>query len=163
MEVFILILFFLLILIAFFPSIWKSIKKLLGYRDKYDYCHICNFEFSSDSERYFWKLEGVKQVVCSKCNRRLDQQVYNQKFKTFMNKLDSDSDSIATSANINRHISTKTKNIVWQRDHGRCVQCGSNQNLEFDHIIPVAKGGSNTARNIQLLCERCNRKKSDNI
>lgn len=40
---------------------------------------------------------------------------------------------------------------------------GSNQNLEFDHIIPYAKGGANTYRNIQLLCEPCDRSKSDNI
>lgn len=53
--------------------------------------------------------------------------------------------------------------FVWRRDGGRCVQCGSQENLEFDHIIPVSKGGSNTARNIQLLCETCNRRKSDNI
>jgi len=52
---------------------------------------------------------------------------------------------------------------VWRRDCGRCVECGNNENIEFDHIIPWAKGGSSTARNIQLLCESCNRKKSDRI
>ena len=52
---------------------------------------------------------------------------------------------------------------VWRRDNGKCVKCGTRQNLEFDHIIPVSKGGSNTARNIELLCENCNRFKSDSI
>ena len=52
---------------------------------------------------------------------------------------------------------------VWNRDNGKCIQCGSNENLEFDHIIPVSKGGANTYRNIQLLCEECNRSKSDEI
>jgi len=53
--------------------------------------------------------------------------------------------------------------FVWQRDGGRCVQCGSQENLEFDHIIPFSMGGSSTARNIQLLCEPCNRAKSAQI
>ena len=48
---------------------------------------------------------------------------------------------------------------VWQRDSGRCVACGSQENLEFDHIIPFAMGGSSTARNLQLLCGDCNRRK----
>jgi hypothetical protein len=52
---------------------------------------------------------------------------------------------------------------VWRRDEGRCIQCGSQERLEFDHIIPVSKGGSYTARNLQLLCERCNRAKSGSI
>jgi hypothetical protein len=53
--------------------------------------------------------------------------------------------------------------FVWQRDEGKCVQCGSNKKLEYDHIIPVAKGGSNTERNLQILCEECNRKKAASI
>lgn len=53
--------------------------------------------------------------------------------------------------------------FVWSRDGGKCVKCGSQEKLEFDHIIPISKGGSNTARNIQLLCEICNRKKSNSI
>jgi len=60
-------------------------------------------------------------------------------------------------------IPDDVKLFVWQRDQGRCAKCGGQKNLEFDHIIPIAKGGSNTARNIQLLCETCNRQKSDKI
>ena len=53
--------------------------------------------------------------------------------------------------------------FVWQRDGGQCVKCGSRERLEFDHIIPLAAGGSNTERNIQLLCEECNRSKGSTI
>ena len=60
-------------------------------------------------------------------------------------------------------IPSHVRIFVWQRDGGRCVECGSNENLEYDHIIPFTKGGSNTERNLQLLCGNCNRQKSDNI
>ena len=60
-------------------------------------------------------------------------------------------------------IPEKVRREVWRRDGGRCAKCGSQEKLEYDHIIPLSKGGSNTARNIQLLCESCNRKKSDKI
>jgi hypothetical protein len=56
-------------------------------------------------------------------------------------------------------IPERVRHEVWRRDQGRCVVCGSQERLEFDHIIPLVKGGSNTARNIQLLCESCNRQK----
>ena len=62
-----------------------------------------------------------------------------------------------------RSIPKQVKQEVWQRDGGKCIQCGSNEKLEYDHIIPVAKGGANTTRNIQLLCENCNRTKSAKI
>ena len=52
---------------------------------------------------------------------------------------------------------------VWNRDGGQCVKCNSNQDLEYDHIIPLSKGGSNRYRNLQILCLKCNRSKSDNI
>ncbi len=60
-------------------------------------------------------------------------------------------------------ISQSVQDKVWNRDGGRCVKCGSNIKLEFDHIIPFSKGGANTYRNLQLLCEKCNRKKSNKI
>jgi 5-methylcytosine-specific restriction endonuclease McrA len=53
--------------------------------------------------------------------------------------------------------------FVWQRDKGQCVKGGSKQRLEFDHIIPVVTGGSSTERNVQLLCEPCNRSKGSAV
>ena len=66
--------------------------------------------------------------------------------------------------NHNRLIPTSVKIEVWKRDKGRCVQCGSTDNLHFDHILPFSKGGTSLkAENIQLLCARHNLKKSDKI
>lgn len=60
---------------------------------------------------------------------------------------------------VREHIPQHVKDQVWRRDEGRCARCGSNHRLEFDHIQPVIAGGRNTYRNLQLLCERCNREK----
>jgi hypothetical protein len=60
-------------------------------------------------------------------------------------------------------IPEEVRHAVWRRDEGRCTKCGSQEDLEFDHVIPVSRGGSDTERNLQLLCESCNRKKSATI
>ena len=56
-------------------------------------------------------------------------------------------------------IPAAVRREVWQRDGGRCVDCGSNERLEYDHIVPLTLGGANTVRNIELRCEHCNRSK----
>ncbi len=60
-------------------------------------------------------------------------------------------------------IPESVRHEVWRRDGGQCVDCGSRDKLEFDHIIPWSEGGSNTARNLELRCELCNRKKGARI
>lgn len=62
-----------------------------------------------------------------------------------------------------RSIPERVRHEVWRRDRARCVDCGSRGRLEFDHIIPVSRGGSNTARNLELRCEPCNRGKGARI
>lgn len=63
-----------------------------------------------------------------------------------------------------RLIPSAVKQTVWKRDGGKCVQCGSGDNLHFDHNIPFSKGGTSVlAENIQLLCARHNLEKSAKI
>jgi hypothetical protein len=60
-------------------------------------------------------------------------------------------------------IPEDVKMFVWVRDGGSCRRCGLKQNLHFDHMIPVAKGGGSSSENIQILCQACNLAKSDKI
>ena len=54
---------------------------------------------------------------------------------------------------------------ILKRDNYRCQMCGVTAKdgaaLEIDHITPVAKGGTNDADNLQVLCRECNAGKSD--
>lgn len=61
-----------------------------------------------------------------------------------------------------RYIPVAIKKIVFSRDGGACQCCGGSQSLEYDHVTPFSCGGSSTdASNIQLLCLKCNRSKSN--
>lgn len=45
------------------------------------------------------------------------------------------------------------------RDAKVCRYCGSTENLSIDHIVPLARGGTNDLDNLQFLCMPCNRRK----
>jgi 5-methylcytosine-specific restriction endonuclease McrA len=65
-----------------------------------------------------------------------------------------------------RYISSTVRYTVFHRDNFRCVACGitaKETQLQVDHIVPFAKGGSNNLDNLQTLCLECNRGKSDRI
>lgn len=45
-------------------------------------------------------------------------------------------------------------------EHGyKCAHCESSENIEIDHIVPIALGGTNTIDNVQPLCRSCNSSK----
>lgn len=63
-----------------------------------------------------------------------------------------------------RLIPSSVKREVWKRDRGRCVLCGSQEELHFDHDIPFSKGGASaTVDNVQILCARHNLSKGAQI
>lgn len=70
---------------------------------------------------------------------------------------------VMSASDVSRAIPHDVKVAVWQRDRGKCVQCGESSYLEFDHDIPFSKGGASTVGNIRLLCRRCNLAKGNRI
>lgn len=59
------------------------------------------------------------------------------------------------------------REAIKRRGNYTCCICGNsvlnepNLLLEVDHIIPISKGGKTEASNLQTLCWRCNRAKSN--
>lgn len=66
-------------------------------------------------------------------------------------------------------MTKKLREFIKNRDNYTCCNCGNSTHiepnllLEIDHIIPVAKGGYTVEDNLQTLCWKCNRSKSDKI
>ena len=159
--------------------IWKLNEKIIELR-----CEFCenkmkyfnkdfeSFEFASiinaiEDYRLLgnkrWENKYIKQIsLVDNGNDDYWEIKKPPKYSAFIikNSIKNIKDTIEKS---NRKISQVVKDKVWNRDEGKCVECGSNENLEFDHIIPHSKGGANTYRNVQLLCESCNRSKSNKI
>ena len=70
----------------------------------------------------------------------------------------------ANSRRMSRKVSTRVMMRVARRDNYMCQECGRGLRdfeIEFDHIIPVAKGGSSEEHNVRVTCFDCNRSKSD--
>lgn len=107
-----------------------------------------------------WTYNGVFKLVDAWQENSGGRQVF--KFK--LELIDEIPEIGSLQLDHNRIIPASVKVEVWKRDKGRCVQCGSKDNLHFDHIIPYSKGGSSlVAENIQLLCARHNFAKRDKI
>ena len=47
---------------------------------------------------------------------------------------------------------------VLARDHGRCVVCGSSENLTPHHKVKRSRGRMDTLNNMETLCVECHRK-----
>ncbi len=66
------------------------------------------------------------------------------------------------------YIPSWLRKAVFHRDQGRCQLCQKDltglinpfTDAEFDHIWPLAKSGTNDSTNFQLLCKKCNNRKS---
>lgn len=106
-------------------------------------------------ERERTEIEDIKFTIKQKKRKReLEKQALQELI---------DAGEIFPEANKRPPIPRDVVDTVWNRDGGKCVYCGSGENLHLDHIIPFSKGGDTSVENLQLLCQKCNLEKSNKI
>jgi 5-methylcytosine-specific restriction endonuclease McrA len=109
-----------------------------------------------------WSLKGLFNLVDYKTefDGKRNVFIFHLRLSNSQNLDFSDAIDLAHT----RLVSSEIKKEVWQRDGGKCVICGSIKNLHFDHDLPFSKGGTSLlAKNIRLLCAKCNLSKSNKI
>ena len=67
-----------------------------------------------------------------------------------------------------RHVPADVRRAVRERDGDRCTftseagkRCEERTGLEYDHIVPVARGGPSTVENVRLCCRAHNQHSAD--
>jgi len=115
-----------------------------------------NFEYT---DLGFYKLISAKYVSDEK---RLSFKFYLEPGNENLVRSRTNLDEILKVERV--AIPREIKQLVFDRDNGRCVKCKSSQNLQFDHDFPYSLGGTSLSPdNIQILCIKCNTKKSNYI
>jgi 5-methylcytosine-specific restriction protein A len=85
----------------------------------------------------------------------------NQSFTTFINTLKI---KFIDEKNGRKHFNQDERNDILILGNNQCNQCkkGIKKHFEIDHIMPLAQGGNNDIKNLQILCKGCHQEKTRN-
>lgn len=132
-------------------------------KNGYMYCFI-------DEKNTVRKTQDVKfaTIFSDRDKANIWKSKATKKLKGFkivdLNNLD-EQDEQKESGKIKRRFFTSGERLlVYNKSKGRCAICGNFvpfDNFTVDHIIPLAKGGTNEIANLQCACDMCNRIKQD--
>ncbi len=111
-----------------------------------------------------WVFNGFFNLTDVWMEERENRKVFKFKLKIIDEECEISNKQPKAELEHARMIPASVKQAVWKRDAGKCNECGSTDNLHYDHILPYSKGGTSlSSENIQLLCARHNLSKSNKI
>lgn len=130
------------------------------------------FSFTG-SEALLAKIKRARTLLWHKFPKGMLENVIDAALEDLLDKRDPERKALRLlkrastkqkPASDGRRIPQWVKHEVWKRDNGKCVheapdgsKCGEEGGLEYDHVIPFARGGrSDEPGNVRLLCRTHN-------
>lgn len=165
----------------------KQCKLCQNYiSNKNKYCKDCKLQSLKDRNRKYYENNKSKIQECQKkyilknknklkeinYNWRLNNKEkylkYQKNYSLRYRETKSGKEKIVNAARKRRAIKNNAVGFFdWKKClkiyNYRCAWCGQTENLQADHIWPISHGGSNWQFNIQPLCIKCNRLKSNKV
>jgi hypothetical protein len=109
-----------------------------------------------------WSDKGLFELVGNEYRDVGTRKVF--KFRMRLSNAPDDVAQAREAEKFRRAIPAWVKQAVYKRDKGRCVLCGAQDQLHFDHDLPFSRGGTGlTPENVRILCARHNLEKGSRI
>lgn len=121
-------------------------------------------EIAAEVERFLWSEPGQWEYIKQFDSTDLACNVFGHVCPVFIV-----AEAFTETKEGRRHSREIPRDVmlrVVRRDGQICQRCNEavrDDEAEFDHIIPYAKGGPTTAENLRLVHRSCNRRKSDSL
>lgn len=114
-----------------------------------------------DNIRYPYYITQIEECISLTPSQL--RQIYNNlaeiNFETTTRKYNQ--------ANQRKLMTQELRNKIKERDNYTCQICGKYMpdevGLHIDHIVPISKGGKTIEQNLQVLCDKCNLRKSNRV
>ena len=119
-------------------------------------CPKCKKWLPADEYHKDKKSANGLKSYCKNCHQRISIKTRNPKTYRATKRR---SEAIRRARKANSKIIQFTKKdeeklkVILGKE---CLKCSNKNELQFDHIKPLAKGGIHHPVNIQILCRKCN-------
>lgn len=112
-----------------------------------------------------WRIKNKEKVNTKKraWNAANKQIVYEMNQRSYKNNtaLFIANSRSRRARQLNAEHNLVTKSEIEKLRNSNCVYCGSNEQIEIDHIQPLNRGGRHSIGNLVPACLKCNRSKKD--
>ena len=141
-----------------FSDIVQGTLPYLNVIKSYEFCQSKFHQRDKFGELCFvWDVDRTSRPVCNSCKEK--EQIEKEENERKQQE-------IIDSVDYQRQLMTaKLRQKILKRDNYTCQNPNCNHydesgaGLHIDHILPVSRGGKTKVKNLQVLCEKCNRDK----